>query len=223
MQPQIKIPIVLEFPIYLKFNWLEETAGIFEKKSRFKFWDFLDWSLLAQEVLYWKPSYFTCQSDTLPDFLPVFMFLTDFHTGLWGSRRRKGSWCGESFSTSQAAGLSKNAVGVRAGAAKGGSQTLTILENVIENFILITVPEFLIFLWSVVTNIKDDRHRTLGKVTSTCTWESLQHKHRKPGPLGSSGEGRGHALPRLTNGDWISAGFPAHLSQVVKRPGLWVR
>lgn len=85
MQPQIKIPIVLEFPIYLKFNWLEETAGIFEKKSRFKFWDFLDWSLLAQEVLYWKPSYFTCQSDTLPDFLPVFMFLTDFHTGLWGS------------------------------------------------------------------------------------------------------------------------------------------
>lgn len=85
----------------------------------------------------------------------------------------------------QDVGSHKKALGVRVRVTREGvKKKTTILEIVIENFIFIIDPEFLIFFWSVVTNIRDDRHGTLGKVTSTCTWESLQHKHRKSGPWG---------------------------------------
>lgn len=86
---------------------------------------------------------------------------------------------------SQNVGSHKNALGVRVRMTREGvKKNLTILEIVTENFIFIIDPEFLIFLWSIVTNIRDDRHGTLGKVTSTCTWESLQHKHGKSGLWG---------------------------------------
>lgn len=116
---------------------------------------------------------------------------------------------------SQGVASHKNAIGWGLSLAREGIQKTDLLENAIENFIFIIVPVFFIILWSVVTNIRDDRHGTLGKVTSTCTWESLQHKHRKSGPQGplerEASECFAKAYKLGLNFSWLSNIFePSH-------------